>query len=105
MSDRHFHGLQTNFAFPVMCEHCGRPMRLLSGARYGSNACRQAAYRQRLGRVGKPINRRGYDGLGDSQKPKRHDFSDPSSSTKAAELSQKEKIRKRNRRVMKGGIR
>jgi len=32
------------------CSHCGKWMHSCRGQRYGSNACRQAAYRERLAR-------------------------------------------------------
>ena len=47
-SDRHYRPEETTPRWALRCAHCKRAMHNRNGGKYGSNACRQAAYRQRI---------------------------------------------------------
>jgi hypothetical protein len=50
--DYHARGDDPRRALLARCRHCGRPIIINDGHReYGSDACRQAAYRRRRQRV------------------------------------------------------
>lgn len=46
--DRHYAAGEFVPHWARHCKHCGRPMKTWGLVKYGSNACRQAAYRLRL---------------------------------------------------------
>lgn len=48
MSDRHYDDAKSAPLWAKRCAHCNRLFRSIRGRKYGSNACRQAAYRRRL---------------------------------------------------------
>lgn len=50
-SDRHLKPDQEPKPWHKRCEHCGKPYRARRECKYGSNACRQAAYRLRQGNM------------------------------------------------------
>lgn len=54
-SDRHFKNPDDAAACAGKCKHCGKPMKRWWKYKYGSNACRQAAYRKRLAAFVPPI--------------------------------------------------
>lgn len=50
MGDHHYENQLLAPQWARKCNHCGRYIHRAGGIRYGSNACRQAAYRARLKR-------------------------------------------------------
>lgn len=50
MRDHHYASQELAPPWATKCDHCGRRIHYRGGRRFGSNACRQAAYRERLAR-------------------------------------------------------
>lgn len=102
-SDRHYPPEKEPPYWAKTCRHCGRNFRGRGYSLYGSNACRQAAYRERLVTLGELNERNRVKPGHDRNNGKRSNKRTASPSAKAVVEFRKVAEALRSRRNGKGG--